>query len=743
MLKKIIIFTFLFCFIKATVALPNITASVNTSTVAMGDELFYTLTPMEDSSVPDSVINALEKDFEIIGNSYSSSFVYNINGIVNNSVLSLTIVPKKTGKLTIPSININGQYTNPIEINVTNQSSPSRHSENSRRVRRFSTPFNNDPFFTNDPFQNAMDNIVYQLYGGTPPMTQQPATSYSPSVGHNTQSGYNTANRQTTTPSAAQPYSNNNQQSGYNTVNRQTTTPSAAQPYSNNNQQSGYNTVNRQTTTPSATQSYNNNNQQSGYNAANRQTTSPSSQTYNNNSYRYNKNKKQIQVSHPDENNEIFVKSFVDKTTPYKGEQVIYTTRVYSLYDAPANAVINPPDSVTDQFDTEKSDIVRKGQEEINGITYYTFENDSAIFPVKSGEIEIPAPSFSIMKKRNYGSITIRAASLFPPKEQKYFGEPVKITAKAPLSNNLPAKEITITENLSPRQSTYKIGDNITRTITIKAKGQLARNLPSISKTDSKLYNMYQGKEDRKDTFEDFGVLGTYTTEFTIIPLESGEIKLPDYEITYFNTDQKRSVTIKSDTRKIFVIKGDTRNEKMASDINETSSDNLNDKNEDKEKIVTLKETYERLKNTVAEHMYHIAIIIAILFILMILKTLYKKRKASQSSESGDVPEVENNNYKKELKDAIAAKDPSRAKFAAVKLYNQEFGTHYSTIEAVSGNLKYIQFSAEVDILNTALYSKEVKPWGRKEFYNTLISGIKSKKEEITNQTNVHKLYPF
>ena len=716
MLKKIIILTFLFCFIKEAVASPNIMASVNTSSVALGDELFYTLTPMEDASVPDSVETALEKNFEIIGNTYSSSFVYNINGIVNNSVLTLTIVPKKTGKLTIPSININGKYTNPIEINVTDRQQTSNQAGTSRRARRFSTPspFNNDPFFANDPFQK-MDEIM-RRYGGTPSAMRQPVTSSNSSNGqpynNNTQTGYNnttnTANRQPYS-SNGQPY-NNNTQSGYNS----TTNAANRQPYSSNGQT--------------------NNNTQSSYNntsnAANRQPPPPS-------------RRRNVDIP-PAENDEIFVKSFVDKTDPYKGEQVIYTTRVYSAQNILNTATINPPESVLHQFDTEKFENIRRGQEYVNGINYYTYETDSVIFPTSSGEIDIPAPSFSLINRRHFHGFP-RAASLLPPREQKIFGEPIKITAKEPLSNNqwLPAKEITITDNLYPPKGPYKVGDNITRTITIEAKGQLARNLPEIHKEDNNKYHMYQGKEDRKDSFDSYGVLGTYTTEFTIVPLESGEIELPEHKIVYFNTDQKRSVTVKSSPQKILVIKSDTRNEKIASDINETTSDDIKEKTDNKEKIVTLKETYEHIKQAISEHMYHIAIVIAVLFILMILKTLYKKRKIAQSSENGDIPEVENNNYKKELKDAIAAKDPSRAKFAAVRLYNQEFGTHYSTIEAVSGNLKYIQFSAEVDILNTALYSKEVKPWGRKEFYNTLISGIKNKKEEITNKANTHKLYPF
>ena len=652
MLKKTIILVFLFCLIISRSALSNITASVNTNTVGVGEELYYALTPMESPVLPDTVVNALEKDFEIIGNSYSKSFIFDINGMIDNSVLSITITPKKTGKFTIPSININGDRTNPIEITVTDQ--PSQQHTTSRRKRHSSQSFGNNQVF-NDPF-NQTDplDLMNQLMNG---------------------SGVNSYRQQRPTKTGY---------SGKNSVN----------------------TTNGQS------------------NSSGRHTTS----------------------IHP-ENDDIFVKSFVDKNNPYKGEQVIYTTRAYFLNRPSREATIDPPNAVHSQFDTVKANNIRQGQENINGILYYTYDTDSAIFPTTSGEINIPPPSVSVIS-RSLASVFTRGLPFASPRKQSYSGESIKITAKNPLPGDhwLPAKDITITEDISPRKDKYKIGDNITRTITIQAKGQLARNLPGISKTDSKQYNIYQGKEDRIDNYDNmniYGVLGTYSTEFTIIPLESGEIKLPDYEITYFNTDQNKFITVKSKPGKISVTEGNTRNEKIVSDINETTDDVSEEKNNDNEKnIVTLKETYEQVKNLILKYAYHIAVATAAIFVLLILKIMVKKRKGNDAAQIDTVSH--DNDYKRELKDAIAAKDPSRAKFAAVRLYNHEFGTHYSTIESVSSNLKYIQFSAEVDILNAALYSKNGnQTWNRKEFYDTLITGIKNKKEEIAHKPTVPNLYPF
>ncbi len=685
MLKKIIVFIFLFCIVKSAFALPSITASVNTDTVTIGEELFYTLSPMETPSIPDNLVNALEKNFEITGNAYSSNFVFGVNGMVNNSILSITIVPKKTGKLTIPSVNINGKQTNPIEITVTDQSSSSQRHATSRRIRR------SQMSSINQEIQDAFDRMDQLMNGGY----RQQRTAWS---GHS---------------------GNNNSNQGYNTNNISNKTNQISASPTNNNSQAGYHTGN------------------------NNRSSATSNST----------------VTPPTGSPDIFIKSFIDKSNPYKGEQVIYTTRAY-FFNPPTNdALIDPPYSVPSQFDTEKANNVRWGQENVNGVIYRTCETDSVIFPVKSGEIVIPAPTLSVQSR--FSSSISRTLALFPRKHQQYMGDTVKITAKAPLPPSLPgdhwlpAKDIVITESLSPRQDKYRIGDNITRTITVEAKGQLSRNLPSINKTDDRRhrYNIYQGKDDRKDSFDNintYGVLGAYTTEFVITPLESGEIKLPDYEIPYFNTDRKQFITAKSQPSKIFVIEADTRNDKMASDINKTTEENENnEKDDNKEDVATLKDAFERLKTLygqakklIVEHPYDVAVAIAAMFVLMILRIMFKKRKENKAAETENASPTDVN-YKKELKDAISAKDPSRAKLAAVRLYNHEFGTHYSTIESVAGNLKYVQFSAEVDILNNALYSKDGKTWDRKEFYETLITGIKNKKEEITQKPTVPNLYPF
>lgn len=120
--KKIILLL-LFLSVPAYADIIMFSASVDKSKVALNDYFVYSLSVSgENATLPTPEIGELE-DFKIYGTGRSQNISF-INGKRNNSVThKYTLVPKKTGKFTIPPVKIEYKkktyFTEPLDIEVT------------------------------------------------------------------------------------------------------------------------------------------------------------------------------------------------------------------------------------------------------------------------------------------------------------------------------------------------------------------------------------------------------------------------------------------------------------------------------------------------------------------------------------------------------------------------------------------------------------------------------------------------
>ena len=119
------------CVLSYTQASASLQAQVDRNPVAVNESFNLTLLS-SDSSSGEPDLSALKRDFDMLGQSKSSSFQI-INGQISHTTQwQISLTPKHAGQLKIPAIPVGGQSSAPINLTVTtaNQAGAPQQSKN-------------------------------------------------------------------------------------------------------------------------------------------------------------------------------------------------------------------------------------------------------------------------------------------------------------------------------------------------------------------------------------------------------------------------------------------------------------------------------------------------------------------------------------------------------------------------------------------------------------------------------------
>ena len=234
----------------------------------------------------------------------------------------------------------------------------------------------------------------------------------------------------------------------------------------------------------------------------------------------------------------LFMKAEVSSESIYVQQELIFTLQIFfsvQLYDDNRLSALGIDDTLIQQLgETQKFDTI------VDGIRYRGFELKYSIHPQAVGEMVIPSLTFTGVAaepRDPFGSIfsnggkpvIARSPQIrieVKPKPDNY---PVKETW-------LPARNLTIQETWSQPLNTLKVGDAITRTITVKADGLSAAQLPPILMPQPEGVNSYPDKSSTEDRESLNGIQGQRTDSIAMIPTHSGTITLPEVAYSWFDT---------------------------------------------------------------------------------------------------------------------------------------------------------------------------------------------------------------
>lgn len=233
----------------------------------------------------------------------------------------------------------------------------------------------------------------------------------------------------------------------------------------------------------------------------------------------------------------IFIETDVDTESVYVQSQVILTLRIYWAVEAritePADPVV--PDALIKKMEDTTFN------KTVGGKSYRVFERKYAIFPQKSGTLDIPPQVVEVtvpsrQRSRDFfnllqplgETIKLRSKEQSVTVREKPAGYPSSAVW-------LPATALTLKDNWNRQNTQLKVGESATLTITVTADGLLGEQLPEIELPQSDGLKLYQGKAEVDNETTSGGMRGVRKESIALIPTRPGAYELPEIRLPWWN----------------------------------------------------------------------------------------------------------------------------------------------------------------------------------------------------------------
>ena len=227
----------------------------------------------------------------------------------------------------------------------------------------------------------------------------------------------------------------------------------------------------------------------------------------------------------------VFLESSLSTTEAYLQQQILLNVLIYQSIQLDGQEISDL------KIEGATTKVVGQNAfyRTVKGVRHRVQEINYAIFPEKAGTLQIPEQVFS-GRKISPQDFWGRGGKLIRRKS-----EPHKIEVKAPPADYkgdlwLPAANLTLQETWSSDPQQLRAGDSITRSITIKADGVTAAQLPPINFASKPGFKLYPDKPETNNSESAKGISATRIDSTAMIATQAGKLTLPAIEIHWWDT---------------------------------------------------------------------------------------------------------------------------------------------------------------------------------------------------------------
>jgi len=241
-----------------------------------------------------------------------------------------------------------------------------------------------------------------------------------------------------------------------------------------------------------------------------------------------------------DQQKDLFITSEVSTKEVYVQQQLTLTVKLHFSAELKRGSLTEPTlegASITQIGKDKEEDTI------INGRRYRVIERTYAISPKNSGEFILKSPVFS-------GEILLpstRRNNMFSFSETKpvsVIGDEISLVVR-PIPDSfqgtwLPSDLLAIHQNWQPDVTTFKVGEPITRSITLTAAGLSEEQLPVLEMTVPNGLKVYPDQAQLHTGMSSGHLVSQKVRNFAIVASKPGEYQLPEINIPWWNTVTNR-----------------------------------------------------------------------------------------------------------------------------------------------------------------------------------------------------------
>ncbi|WP_244947069.1 BatD family protein [Colwellia hornerae] len=255
-----------------------------------------------------------------------------------------------------------------------------------------------------------------------------------------------------------------------------------------------------------------------------------------------------------DKQQDIFISTEISTKEVYVQQQLTLTVKLHFAAELKRGSLTEPT--------LESASITQIGKDKeedtiINGRRYRVIERTYAISPKNSGEFTLKSPVFS-------GEILVpstRRNNMFGFSETKpvsVIGDEIQLVVR-PIPETfqgtwLPSNLLAIHQDWQPDLATFKVGEPITRTITLTAAGLSEEQLPLLEMAVPKGLKVYPDQAQLHTGMSSGHLVSQKVRNFAIVASKPGEYQLPEISIPWWNTVTNRYQVATIAAQKITVL---------------------------------------------------------------------------------------------------------------------------------------------------------------------------------------------
>jgi len=236
-----------------------------------------------------------------------------------------------------------------------------------------------------------------------------------------------------------------------------------------------------------------------------------------------------------DRDNMVFMENSIDKSEVYIGQSFVLTTKIYLAKNS------NELDLAAPSFEGAEASVYgedKNNQTVRNGIRYNTITRQYKMTATQAGRFDIDSPLLTGTVRKIVAVNNWQNRAIAEPINVR--GERLNITIKAIPDNYqgdwLVSDDLRLFEETDLTLQSYKVGDPITRSITLQIASIDKDKLPNIKLNYPTSMRFYPDQDQLQEGKANGLTYGVRIIKHAIIADSEGTLTLPEVKLNWFNS---------------------------------------------------------------------------------------------------------------------------------------------------------------------------------------------------------------